>query len=384
MKFIHTADWHLGRLFHGIHLTEDQAHILDQVLDLVRDTRPDAFIIAGDVYDRAVPPPEAVKLLDDVLSRLVLGLGVPTIIISGNHDSAQRLGFGSKLLAEQRLNVVTSVGHEAIRVALQDDHGPVHFFPVPYSEPAVVRWELDDESIRDHQTAMERVTARARHAVPQGERSVLIAHGFVAGGQQSDSERPLSVGGAEQVDAGVLTGFNYVALGHLHRPQTAGGDHIRYSGSLLKYSFSEADHVKGVNLVEMDAQGACRVEHIVLEPVRDVRRIEGYLAEILSNPEEGERAGDYLAVSLLDKGAILDVMAKLRTVYPNVLHVERPHLTLRADRSGDSVGRRKRGDWELFADFFREVTGDPPSPSHRSAYESIVEALRRSEAEGST
>jgi exonuclease SbcD len=384
MKFIHTADWHLGRLFHGVHLTEDQAQILDQVLDLVRDTSPDAFIIAGDVYDRAVPPPEAVKLLDDVLSRLVLGLGVPTIIIAGNHDSAQRLGFGSRLLAEQRLNVVTSVGHEAVRVTLQDDHGPVHFFPVPYCEPAVVRWELDDDSIRDHQTAMERVTARARHASPQAERSVLIAHGFVAGGQQSDSERPLSVGGAEQVDAGVLTGFNYVALGHLHRPQTAGGDHIRYSGSLLKYSFSEADHVKGVNLVEMDAQGECRVEQIVLEPVRDVRRIEGYLTEILSNPEEGERAGDYLAVSLLDKGAILDVMAKLRTVYPNVLHVERPHLTLRADRRGDSVDRRTRGDWELFADFFREVTGDPPSAAHRSAYESIVEALRRSEAEGST
>jgi exonuclease SbcD len=384
MRFIHTADWHLGRLFHGVHLTEDQARILDRLLDLVRDEKPDALIVAGDLYDRAVPPPDAVKLLDDVLSRLVLGLKTPVIVVSGNHDSAPRLGFGSRLLSEQGLNVVTAPGPEAVRVTLGDDHGPVHFFPVPYCEPATVRWELQDESIRDHQTAMERMTTRARNTIPEGERSVLITHGFVAGGRESDSERPLSMGGAERVDAGVFAGFDYVALGHLHRPQTAGRDHIRYSGSLLKYSFSEADHVKGVNLVEMDAQGACRVEKIVLQPVRDVRRIEGYLRDILSNPEKGERAEDYLAVSLLDRGAILDVMSKLRTVYPNVLHVERPHLTLRADRRGAPSDRRTRGDWELFVDFFEDVTGEPPSPEHRTAYESIIDALRRAEAEGST
>lgn len=381
MRFIHTADWHLGRLMYGVHLTEDQAHVLGQILELVKDAKPDAFLVTGDVYDRALPPPDAVVLLDEFLSEMVIDLGVPVIMIAGNHDSACRLEFGSRVLAEQGLHVSGSVGSDVVRVTLFDHAGPVHFYALPYAEPSLVRERFSCDTISDHEGAVRALTDRVRLVHPRGERSVLLAHAFVAGGRETESERPLSVGGADKVDCSCFEGFDYVALGHLHRPQSAGKPQILYAGSLLKYSFSEVDHRKTVNLVEMDATGECQIERIPLTPRRDMRRIEGYLKEILNGPEPGENPEDYLMVTLLDTGAILDAVGKLREVYPNVLHIERPGLAFGSNPARGGIDRRKLNDAALFADFFREVTGGDLSDAEAAAYEFIVDDLRRCDRE---
>jgi DNA repair protein SbcD/Mre11 len=213
MRFVHTADWHLGRLFHGVHLTEDQALILDQFVAFVKDGRPDIILIAGDIYDRAVLPPEAVGLLDDVLSRLVLGLKVPVVLIVGNHDSPHRLEFGSRLLAGQRLHIFGSFSEEVAPVIIEDNAGPVCIYGVPYAEAPVIRDYLKCDTVQDHDVAMLALIGQIRQVHPEGMRSVLVAHTFVVGGQECESARPLSVGGAGAVDCACFEGFDCVALG---------------------------------------------------------------------------------------------------------------------------------------------------------------------------
>ncbi len=383
MRFIHTADWHLGRLMYGVRLTDDQAHVLQQVELLAKESRPDIILVSGDVYDRAVPPPDAVALLDEFLSRMVLDLGIPVMMIAGNHDSPHRLEFASRVLAGRGLYVCGSVHADPMRMILHDSAGPVHFCAVPYAEPALVRETLKDEDAQNHEDAMRLLIERVRLAIPEGERSVLLSHAFVQGGIEAESERPLSLGGADKVDTSLFSGFHYTALGHLHRPQSAGASHVRYAGSLLKYSFSEVDHQKGVLVVDMDEEGSCQVERVVLTPRRDVRRIEGHLKEVLEGPRGGENREDYLLVSLLDTTAILDVMGKLREVYPNVLHVARPGLVAEGDRPQTSRDHRKLNDADLFADFFAEVSGEPPTKEEAAAYESVVDELRMREREAS-
>ncbi len=284
MRFLHTADWHLGRLFHGSYLTEDQAHVLDQFVALVKDEKPDAVLICGDVYDRAVPPADAVRLLDDVLSRLVLDLRVPVIMIAGNHDSPDRLAFGSRVLAGQGLHVFGSVTHNVQCVTLYDKWGPVRIYALPYAEPSVARVMLEAEEIRTHEAALKACLERIWFEHPSEARSVALAHAFVSGGEASESERPLSVGGADRVSPDSFEGIHYVALGHLHRPQTVVSERLCYAGSLLKYSFSEAGHSKCVTLVEIGRDGECEIRRIPLTPKRELRRIEGYLKDILEGP----------------------------------------------------------------------------------------------------
>lgn len=381
MKFIHTADWHLGRYFYGVHLTDDQAHVLNQLIDLVKEVKPQALLIAGDIYDRAIPPVEAIALLDDVLSRIVKGLHVPVVLIAGNHDSPQRLGFGSRLLAAEQLHVVGLLSSDMRPIVLHDEHGPVFVHAIPYVEPAEARQYLPGQVIDDHDAALRALidTIRARHGL-EG-RNVLLAHAFVAGGQESESERPLSVGGAGTVNTDCLTDFNYVALGHLHRPQTVGDRRIQYAGSLLKYSFSEADHIKSVNLVEMDEQGRCRVERIPLTPRRDVRCITGYLAELLKGPPDGQRPDDYLMITLLDAGALLDAMGKLRQVYPNVLHIQRAFLMHDAPGHRARADHRRLSEAELFSEFYRQVTGAHLNEQQAAAFNAVLEQIRQQEAE---
>lgn len=390
MRFIHTSDWHLGRLFHGVHLTEDQSVVLGQLVDLVRDVRPDFILIAGDLYDRAVPPPEAVELLDEVFCRLVLDLNVPVVAIAGNHDSPQRIEFGSRLLSRHGLHLCGAVSDRMASLEFNDRHGPVRVHMLPYAELSYVRQCLGNEDIRTHDLAMRELVARiwngaedggepARFTGPRsggpgsaGGRRILVAHAFVAGGTQSDSERPLSVGGSGCVDGACFEGFNYVALGHLHFPHAVCREEIRYSGSLMKYSFGEAGHRKSVNVVEMDAAGACRVESVCLKPRRDVRRISGMLERLLAGPGEGENREDYLEVTLEDRGAIYDAMGRLRKVYPNVLHVQREMLG--GDGSAVAGEARARETLEeTFAAFIRYVTDQPPSAKEAEAFASVVE-----------
>ena len=373
MRFIHTADWHLGRLFHGLHLTGDQEHVLEQLVALVRDTRPDALVVAGDVYDRAVPPPDAVNLLDHVLSEVVLGVGVPVVMIAGNHDSAERLGFASRILTDRGVHLFGTPTHPCGRVVLRDEHGPVHFYALPYADPAVMRATLGEADVSTHQDAMDACLRRVRETHPAGERAVLVGHAFVAGGEESESERTLSIGGADRVDAASLAGFDYVALGHLHRPQALAGGRVRYSGSLLKYSFSEAPHVKGVHVVEIGADGNCKVEDVPLTPRHDVRRLRGRFEDLLG-PAQGN-ADDYLMVELEDEGPVLDAAPRLREVYPNLLHVDRLVLSRGAEGSHARPDHRALGDQELFARFFLDVTDVEITPPQRNAFVGVLERV---------
>ena len=416
MRFIHTADWHLGRLFHTVHLTDDQQYVLDQFVDLVADVRPAAVLIAGDVYDRGVPPTEAVELLNDVLGRIVRGLGVPVVMIAGNHDSPSRLGFGSQLLAAEGLHIAGPLpAGGALTVPFSDDDGPLVVQAVPYADPVQVRADLaellhtqrpHEPEIQTHEQAMRALTGLARALTPAGARSLFIGHAFVAGAGTSDSERPLTVGGAGTVPATVFEGFDYVALGHLHLPQRAGGKAIRYAGSLLTYSFLEVDQRKSVSIVEIGAAGSgtagggpaagsaaasgaaasgasatpgaarVTVEEVELRPRRRVRVIEGTLRELLDAGPADEGRDDYLCARLTDKGALLNAMAQLQQVYPNCLHLERPGLEL-TDRPMRLADLATRSESEHFAAFFEYVTDERLSADERKAFDAVVDRLER-------
>lgn len=386
MRFLHSADWHLGRVHHGVSLLEDQAHILGEFVRLAADMRPDAILLAGDIYDRSVPPAEAVRLLDLVLTELVQGLRIPVVMIAGNHDGPDRLAFGAGLLGGAGLTVRGPFEPQARPLVLHDEHGAVAIHALPYAEPAVVRsavagrYSEDAEdtapAIDSHQAVLAVQLQAARAAQPQGARSVVVAHAFVLGGSESESERPLSVGASGAVDAALFDGFDYVALGHLHRPQQVGQARIQYSGSLLKYSFSEADHAKSVNLVELDAAGACTVERIALTPRRDLRIVEGQLDAILAGGAADPARDDYILARLTDSGALLDAMGRLRGVYPNALAIERPQL------AGDGPGRaaadhRRVRMQDLFASFHRDTTGQPLDEAGAAVLDCIAERLER-------
>jgi len=372
MRFVHTSDWHLGRTLHEARLTGDQEHALEGFLAFVKEARPDAVLVSGDVYDRSVPPVEAVSLLEDVLERLVLGLGVPTIVIAGNHDSPERLAFGAKILRERGLHLFGPVEAAPGSVVLEDAHGPVAFHALPYAEPSLVRVATGME-MHDHDAATRERVARVRRSV--ATRHVLLAHAFVVGGEESESERPLSVGGAGTVDASAFGGFGYVALGHLHRPQRVGADdRVRYSGSLLKYSFSEADHQKGVLLVEIDARGDVHVEEVALPTRRDLRVVEGEFFALL---EEGRRTGgsdDYLKFVVTNKEALLDPMGRLREVYPNALELVRREAA--APAGGMRVPRERTTDLDLFSDFFSQATHEPLTDEERRTLAAHLERLK--------
>lgn len=381
MRILHTSDWHLGRIFYGVHLTDDQAYILDQFVRLVIDEKPDVVLIAGDVYDRSVPPTEAVRLLDEVLSRILLDACVPIILIAGNHDSPERLEFGASLLARQGLHIVGQPGKANSPVIIYDSEGPVYFCPIPYAEPAVVRERLAVPDAADHNRAMQAQVRQATAPVPHGTRAVALAHAFVAGGEESESERPLSIGGSGMVEAASFQQFHYVALGHLHQPQNVGGEHLHYAGSLLKYSFAEATHKKSITLVDMDGAGEVVLNTISLSPRREVRCLQGCIRELLTGPRNGESKEDYLMVALTDQGAILDAIGKLREVYQNVLHIERPYLLTGGELRGPVGDHRRQSELALFSSFYEQVTGAPLSDGQARAFAETVEELYRRDRE---
>lgn len=380
MRFVHTSDWHLGRIFHGIHLTEDQDYVLDQFVKLVGNAQPDAVIIAGDVFDRAVPPPEAVQLLDETLSRILLDYKTPIIMIAGNHDSPERLGFGNRLLSRQGLHVVgpLTAGEP---VVIPDAFGPVYFLPLPYAEPAIVRSRLD-ETATDCHRAMQAQVNHAIRTVPAGVRMVAVAHSFLSGGEKSESERFLSVGGVETVGVEIFSRFSYTALGHLHKPQIVGRPNIRYSGSLLKYSFSEAGHEKGLYMVEVDSHGQTAIETVKLSPKRDVRCLSGKLDDFLKGPHFGCQE-DYLQITLEDDGPVLDPIGRLRQIYPNVLEIQRTQLNASGDLRGPAADHRRLTDNDLFASFFEQVTKTKLDKEQSKAFAAMLEEVYRERREAS-
>lgn len=377
MRILHTSDWHLGRIFYGIYMTDDQAYVLDEFINLVKDAKPDAIVISGDIFDRSVPPVEAIDLLDDVISKILIDINVPIITIAGNHDSPDRVGFGYRLMRGKGFNISGRLDTNPMCTVVEDKYGPVYFYSVPYAEPAVVREKLNDESIHSHDDAARCLLQNIKNGMKEKSRSVLIAHAFVAGCQESESERPLSIGGSGTVDASYFKGFDYVALGHLHRPQKVGCENIRYSGSLMKYSFDEANQKKCVYLVDMDETGGVKVKEAELKPRRDIRRIEGYLKDILKGPQSGESRDDYIMVTIKDNDAILNVMDKLREVYPNVLHVERPQLTPGSSLFGVGRNYKKMGSLDLFSSFYNQVTDIELSQDQGHMFEEILDRFNK-------
>lgn len=375
MRFLHSADWHLGRLLHARSLIEDQQHLLAQICARVREIRPDALLIAGDVYDRAVPAPEAVALLDDFLEQVVLGLRVPVMLIAGNHDSGQRLGFASRLLSGAGLHIAGRLDATPQGIALHDADGEVWVYLLPYADPAEVRSVFGVETPLSHGTAMQRALDAIRAVHPAGARAVLVAHAFVAGGEESESERPLSVGGSAAVDAGLFHGFDYAALGHLHRPQTLGGGRLRYAGSPLKYSLSEVGQAKSLTLVELAADRGHppRLEVVPLTPLRDLHLLSGSLAEVCA-PQPGLAREDYVIARVNDRGALFEPMARLRAAWPNALALQREVLLGVGAAAVPGARRAATTPDALFADFFAEVTGSAPAADERAA---LAETLQR-------
>lgn len=393
IKLIHTSDWHLGRIFYKTHLTEDQAYVLDQFIDVVRDERPDVVLIAGDVYDRSAPPVEAVQLLDDTLSRIVLGLGIPVIMIAGNHDCPERLSFGSCLMQSKGLHIV-GLPESCSPIGMSDKHGPVWFMPIPYAEPAVVRDRLGAGDAMDHDAAMAAQVRAALQATGMdpaspgcnggtargGDRVVALAHAYIIGGQQSESERPLTLGGTGAVDLAHFAPFSYVAMGHLHRPQTMAGERVRYAGSLMKYSFDEADHAKSVTVADIDGAGLASARTVALGPRRDVRRIEGTFEEVARGAAPGVNRDDYIMACLSDPDPVWDGMNRLRQVYPNIMQIEWSAGAAGRDGlgclAGAGVDHRNRTELELFREFYEQVTGEAMSEDEITALTALLEQAK--------
>jgi exonuclease SbcD len=392
MKLFHTADWHLGKLVQGVSMIEDQRHVLRQFVDDVEQERPDAVIIAGDLYDRAVPPTEAVQLLDEVLETIVLRLRIPVLAIAGNHDSPGRLDFASGIMKAAGLHMAGELRVPFERVTLRDEHGDVHVHLIPYAEPSIVRHVLQDDTIRTHDDAMRAITERIRESIDPASRHVIVAHAYVTpGGEPGEyrigSERPLAIGGAEYVRAEYFAGFTYAALGHLHKAHPVGTETIRYAGSPLKYSIAEEDHHKGYWIVHIDGRGEVRTEHRALKPARDLRRVAGRMEELERHPV----CEDYVFVELTDPYPVLYPMERIRSVYPNALHVSQPHVMAwlaggsangeSAGGSGARLGRAGMDELSLFRSFFEEVCGETVPDELEQLFVEAVQELRLKEGE---
>ncbi len=383
MRFIHTADWHLGRLFHGLHLTDDQRFSLDGLLRLAESSRADAVVIAGDVFDRAVPPPDAVRLLDSIVASLALDLGVAVVMIAGNHDSAPRLEYLSELARRTGVHVVGRVGREARAAEVVGRDGvDVRFWPLAYTDPESAREDMERDDIHDHEQAIAAQLQTIARSAGRGARDVVVGHAFVVGCRQCESERELTVGGSAAVSASLFDGFDYVALGHLHERQRAGSERVRYSGSLLKYSFSETDQCKSVSVVELGLNGEISVDEVALPIRRDVRRVRGEFAELLDRDVDEQLSEAYVEVILTDAGPILNPVDTLRKKYPFLLSLRRED-TERAilGPSAGSSGIKTKSTAGLFDDFFRDVSGRPVNEAQAAELAATLNALERGERE---
>jgi len=322
--FLHTSDWHLGRTLNGTSLLLDQRQALDKLVAAARELRPTAVLIAGDIFDRALPPAEAVELLDDVLDELVRKLELTVILIAGNHDSPERIGYAKGLLARQNLHVRGVLDDAALQpIRLEHEHGAIDIAPIPFADPATVRDRLKLEGPLDTDAAMRALLGRAWSNC-SATRRIAMVHTYVAGSSTTESERPLSIGALDQVRADAFAGWHYTALGHLHRPQQVGGGAIRYCGSLFGYSGSEVDHDKSATLITLDPAGTATWREIALVGERRLRSVTGKLADLARCGGVWQKAQkqDFVYVTLTDETPQMDAMAQLRQAWPNAVTVE--------------------------------------------------------------
>lgn len=374
MKFLHLADLHLGKRVNGFSMLEDQAHILRQILAILDDEQPDGVLIAGDVYDKSVPSVEAVELLDGFLTEL-RARGVPVLLISGNHDSPERLAFGGRVMDSCGIHISPVYDGALAPVTLQDAFGPVHVWLLPFVKPAHVRRWFPDADIESYTDAM--AEAVAHMDIDTAARNVLVTHQFVTGGARSGSEE-LSVGGTDNVDSGVFAPFDYVALGHLHGAQRIGRETIRYAGSPLKYSFSEARQHKSVTVVTLGEKGDVQVRTVALTPLRELREIRGSYDELTARSfyEHTTYRSDYLHLILTDEQDVFDAMSRLRTIYPYLMTLDYDNARTRA-AGGMSVPAEteRRTPLELFEALYQRQNHRPMSEVQRAYIAQLMEQI---------
>ncbi|WP_270524423.1 exonuclease SbcCD subunit D [Veillonella atypica] len=407
MRFLHTADWHLGRIFYGQYLTDDQAHVLEhQFFTILKEEKIDGILLAGDVFDRAVPPIEAIGLWDSIITRLAMDYKVPLFVVSGNHDGAERLEVGRSMLSESGIHIWGSPHHALQPFEFEGADGRVAICPMPFSEPRRIGDALglnsseskpvDTDTTDD--TLFSYVDDKAQEAValnlhnydqmyqawsdylykqvPKRMRSIAISHAFVMGGEVGGSERTLSVGGSEQVSPHVFKNFHYTALGHLHGPQRMGADHIRYSGSPLKYSFDEHGQKKSFTIIDMDTKGKVDISTIPVEAKRDVVILEGYFEDLLNNTAlQTKHKDDYVQARLLDTMPIMDGMAKLRQVYHRCMTIELAgRIATPVVDMVDAVFK-ELDERQLFNQFAETVWKEPLTEAEQSYIDSVWDRI---------
>ena len=378
MKLLHLSDLHLGKRVNEVSMLDEQDYILRQILELADTERPDALVIAGDVYDKSFPSGEAVTLFDDFLVRLAKRR-VPVLLISGNHDSPERLAFGSRLLDASGIHISPVYSGSVSPVTLQDAYGPVHFWLLPFLKPAHVKRFFPDEVIEGYTDAIR--AAIAHMDVDFSGRNVLITHQFVTGASTCESEE-LSVGGADNVDASVFDGFDYVALGHIHGPQNIGSNRIRYCGTPLKYSFSEASHNKSVTVVSLGEKGDLHLQLCPLYPKHDLREIRGSFAELTNRDfYVGTATDDYLHIILTDEEDVPEAVGKLRRIYPNLMKLSYDNTRTRADHIIDAAADvQQKTSLQLFEELYELQNNQPMSEEQRDFAQNLIERIREEHA----
>ena len=407
MRFLHTADWHLGRIFYGQYLTDDQAHVLEhQFFTILKEEKIDGILLAGDVFDRAVPPIEAIELWDSIITRLAMDYKVPLFVVSGNHDGAERLEVGRSMLSESGIHIWGSPHHALRPFEFESSDGRVAICPMPFSEPRrigdalglnsseskPVDTDMTDDTLFSYvdDKDQEEVALNLHNydqmyqawsdylykQVPKQMRSIAISHAFVMGGEVGGSERTLSVGGSEQVSPHVFKNFHYTALGHLHGPQRMGADHIRYSGSPLKYSFDEHEQKKSFTIIDMDTKGKVDISTIPVEAKRDVVILEGYFEDLLNNTAlQTKHKDDYVQARLLDTMPIMDGMAKLRQVYHRCMTIELAgRIATPVVDMGDAVFK-ELNERELFNQFAETVWKNPLTEREQQYINSVWDRI---------
>lgn len=374
MRLLHLSDLHLGKRIYEFSMIEDQKYILEQILNIAEKQQVDCVLLAGDIYDKPVPAAEAVQVFDGFLTKLA-ERKISVCVISGNHDSAERLAFGARLMQGKGVYISSVYHGKTEPVCLQDAYGEVRIYLLPFLKPATVRHVFEGEEIESFQDALR--TAAAHMEVDESKRNVLVAHQFVTGASRCESEE-ISVGGLDNVDASLFDAFDYVALGHIHSPQHVGRETVRYCGTPLKYSFSEAEQVKSVTLVELGEKGNVNLRKIPLLPLRDMRKIRGTYLEVTALPFYREtNTKDYIQVTLTDEEDIPDGMQKLRVIYPNLMRLQYDNRRTREERLAESSGDAgQKSELELFEEFYELQNNQPMGDSQKEFVEKIIRKLQ--------
>ena len=396
MKIIHTSDWHIGKIVNEFSMIEDQKYILNKLIELIEIEDPKVLLIAGDIYDRSIPPVEAVELLNETLNKLIIEKNIKVLAISGNHDGGERLSFGSSILEKQGLYIAGRDEELYKKVTIEDENKNINFYLVPYKDPALTRKILEDKEIKSHNDAMISVVNKIKRELNKKEKNILVGHGYitmkrkdaikelenkyeVAELETSESERPLSIGGTDLIDGNIFEDFDYVALGHLHGRQKVGREEMRYSGSLLKYSFSEVNQKKGVYILDINKENNIDIDFKPMKPLRDLRIIKGNIEDLL---EEGrhikEGKNDYIQAILTDDGELINPMEKLKSVYPNTMLITRERKKeITEDKTSAKGEYKKKSKLELFKEFYDDLgNGDYTKEKEEVLINTINEVLK--------